>query len=69
MALQAIELADLETVTWAAPVPATVITITQPPRMVTIAAARRERRRWFALGTLLFAGPLAACLVVLEVIR
>jgi hypothetical protein len=69
MALQAIELADLETVAWAPQVHAPVITITQAPRMVTLAAARRERRRWFALGTLLFAGPLAACLVVLEVIR
>jgi hypothetical protein len=68
MALRAIDLASLAP-TRVAPRPGTVTAIGPPPRMVALQAARRERRKWLIVGTLLFATPFAACLGVLEVLR
>jgi hypothetical protein len=71
MALRAIDVSSLDTPTRVAPrtTLATVTPIAPAPRMVALGAARRERRRWFALGVLFFLAPLAACLGVLEVVR
>ncbi len=43
--------------------------ITHSPRMVTISAQRRERRRWLAVGVVLFTSPFVACLCVLGLVR
>jgi hypothetical protein len=68
MALRAIELGSLEETTIAATA-ATIHAFAPTPRMITIAAARRERRRWLLLAGFVFLTPLAACLGVLEVVR
>jgi hypothetical protein len=38
-------------------------------RSVAVAAARRERRKWMAVGVVVFASPFLASLGVLEVIH
>jgi hypothetical protein len=38
-------------------------------RQEALSAARRERRRWLALGAVLFVSPFLACVGVLEVVR
>jgi hypothetical protein len=38
-------------------------------RAEALAAARRERRRWLAIGAVLFVSPFLACVGVLEVVR
>jgi hypothetical protein len=48
---------------------ATISELHQLPRPVVAAAARRERRKWMAIGIVVFASPFLACLGVLEVIR
>jgi hypothetical protein len=68
MALRAIELGSLEETTIAA-TSATIHEFAPTPRMITLAAARRERRRWLVVASLVFLTPLAACLGVLEVVR
>jgi hypothetical protein len=68
MALRAIDLGSLEAPTIAA-AHATIHEFAPMPRMVAIAAARRERRRWLVLAGVVFLTPLAACLGVLEVVR
>ena len=68
MALRAIDLGSLEVTT----VPASTATVHEfraTPRMITLAAARRERRRWLFVAAVVFMTPLAACLGVLEVVR
>jgi hypothetical protein len=52
-----------------APSLATVHELRPLPRVVTLGAQRRERRRWFVLGALLLAAPFAGCLGVLGVVR
>ena len=73
MALRAIDLASLDAPTTVerptGAALATVTVLSPAPRMVALAAARRERRKWLALGAVVFAAPLAACLGVLEVVR
>jgi hypothetical protein len=39
------------------------------PRPVAVAAARRERRKWMAVGVVVFATPFLASLGVLEVLH
>jgi hypothetical protein len=68
MALRAIELGSHEMTSIAAP-SATIHEFAPTPRMVTVAAARRERRRWLVVAGVVFLTPLAACLGVLEVVR
>jgi hypothetical protein len=51
------------------PVDATITVLRQAPRPVAVAAARRERRKWMAIGIVVFASPFLACLGVLEVIH
>jgi hypothetical protein len=68
MALRAVELGSLEEAT-IAPTSATIHEFAPTPRMITLAAARRERRRWLVLAGFVFLTPLAACLGVLEVVR
>jgi len=68
MALRAIDLDSLEAPTIAAAT-ATIHEFPSVPRMVAIAAARRERRRWLLVAGVVFLTPLAACLGVLEVVR
>jgi hypothetical protein len=69
MALRAIDLASLDTPTRVAPRSAMITPIAPAPRMVALAAARRERRKWFVLGALLAGAPFFACIGVLEVVR
>ena len=75
MALRAIDLGPLEVATVPAPTAttsapaATIHEFAPTPRMITVAAARRERRRWLAVAAVVFLTPLAACLGVLEVVR
>jgi len=38
-------------------------------RAEALAAARRERRRWLAVGAIVFVTPFLACVGVLEVVR
>ena len=38
-------------------------------RAEALASARRERRKWLALGAVLFVTPFCACVGVLEVVR
>jgi hypothetical protein len=38
-------------------------------RAEALAATRRERRRWLAIGAVLFVTPFLACVGVLEVVR
>jgi hypothetical protein len=48
----------------------TTITELRPTsRSDTLAAARRERRRWLVVGAVVFGTPFLACVGVLEVIR
>jgi hypothetical protein len=48
---------------------ATVHELRPAPRMVTLAAVRRERRRWFAVGVAVFGAPFVFCLGVVGVVR
>jgi hypothetical protein len=48
---------------------ATITELRPRSRVEALAAARRERRRWAALGVVVFFTPFAACLGVLEVVR
>jgi hypothetical protein len=68
MALRAIDVATLDAPTRVAR-PLASVTSLQAPRAVALGAARRERRRWMALGGLLVGVPFVACLGVLEVVR
>jgi hypothetical protein len=55
-----------------APRPSRTATITElrpTSRAEAQAAARRERRRWLAIGALVFVTPFVACVGVLEVVR
>ena len=69
MALPAIDLATLSGPSTIQRPLATVTTLPVAPRAAALGAARRERRRWFALGAVLLAVPFTACLAVLEVVR
>jgi hypothetical protein len=53
----------------AAPRAASITELRPASRSEALAAARRERRRWLALGAVLFATPFCACVGVLEVVR
>jgi hypothetical protein len=68
MALRAIDLGSLEATTIAA-TSGTIHEFAPTPRMITLAAARKERRRWLTLAAIVFLTPLVACLGVLEVVR
>lgn len=48
---------------------ATITELRPAPRQVAVAAARRERRKWMAVGIVVFATPFLASLAVLEVIH
>jgi len=69
MALRAIDLATLDVPSTISRPLATVTQLPAAPRATALGAARRERRRWFALGVALTAVPFTACLAVLEVVR
>jgi len=62
-------IAPLRTPTFAPPRPASITELRPASRTVALAAARRERRRWLALGALVFVTPFCACVGVLEVVR
>lgn len=48
---------------------ATITELRPASRAVALAAARRERRRWSAIGIVVFGAPFLACVGVLEVVR
>jgi hypothetical protein len=48
---------------------ATITVLCPAPRTVAVAAVRRERRKWMAIGVAVFASPFLACIGVLEVIH
>ncbi len=53
----------------APPRSATIQPLRPATRADTVSRLRRERRRWFVAGALLFGAPVVACLGVLEVVR
>lgn len=68
MALQAVSVPT--EVTQAPVAPSTFATITPiATRAMTQLARRHERRRWFAVGAVLFGAPVLTCLGILGVVR
>lgn len=51
------------------PTLATVTALRPTPRMVALAAQRRERRKWYLIGIAGIVAPFVACVAVLEVVR
>jgi hypothetical protein len=52
-----------------APRTASITELRPTSRQEALSAARRERRKWLALGAVLFVTPFCACVGVLEVVR
>lgn len=48
---------------------ATISPLRVATRADTVSRLRRERRRWFVVGALVFGTPVVACLGVLGVVR
>lgn len=59
----------LRTPLLAPPRTATITVLRPKSRGEALAEARRERRRWLAIGAVVFFTPFAACLGVLGVVR